>query len=206
MPDNEDYVLAVAEYFLKKKGKGLMLSPGDSALLFKWESENIPIGAIIRGIDKAFSTLDQIWSLKSCRPFVEEELRKIPGFVVRHRREENESYKIRDIAKNLDKAASLFNEVSVPLSRASQRVLALSEFNETDGAFDVSDGLAIIELDLAEELLRFQDETEVEQVKRRIENSLRDTRFVSPAERLASINDTLLFWVLGKYGIDFTSV
>ncbi len=70
--DAADFVATVAEHFIKRRGRGAMLSPADLSCLAAWEDEGIGAGAAVRGIDEAFRRGGEIRSLRQCRWAVEE--------------------------------------------------------------------------------------------------------------------------------------
>ncbi|MDD5773813.1 MAG: hypothetical protein PHX78_10155 [bacterium] len=49
------YLEDVENYFCKKKGKSLILSPKDWLLIKKWFTEGIPLALILQGIDTTFA-------------------------------------------------------------------------------------------------------------------------------------------------------
>jgi hypothetical protein len=75
-PDAADFVATVAGHFIKRRGRGAMLSPADLSCLAAWEEEGVSVGAAVRGIDEAFRRGGEIRSLRRCRWAVEEERRK----------------------------------------------------------------------------------------------------------------------------------
>lgn len=48
------YIEDVENYFCKKKGKSLILSPKDWLLIKKWFTEGIPLALILQGVDTTF--------------------------------------------------------------------------------------------------------------------------------------------------------
>ncbi len=71
-----DFVAAVAEHFVNRRGRGTMLSPADLACLADWERAGVDAAAVIRGIDEAVRRGGEIRSLPQCRWAVEEERRR----------------------------------------------------------------------------------------------------------------------------------
>lgn len=71
-----DFVAAVAEHFVARRGRGTMLSPADLACLADWEQAGVGAAAAIRGIDEAFRRGGEIRSLRQCRWAVEAERRR----------------------------------------------------------------------------------------------------------------------------------
>jgi hypothetical protein len=74
--EDEDFVAAVAGHFVKRRGRGTMLSPADLACLAEWERAGVGAATAIRGIDEAFRRGGEIRSLSRCRWAVEEEQRR----------------------------------------------------------------------------------------------------------------------------------
>jgi len=74
--DDGDFLAAVAEHFVRRRGRSAMLSPADLACLVEWERAGVGAAAAIRGIDEAFRRGGDIRSLRQCRWAVDEERRK----------------------------------------------------------------------------------------------------------------------------------
>lgn len=73
---NADFVAAVAEHFVARRGRGAMLSPADLTCLADWERAGVDAAAAIRGIDEAFRRGGEIRSLRQCDWAVEAERRR----------------------------------------------------------------------------------------------------------------------------------
>ena len=73
---NADFVAAVAEHFVARRGRGAMLSPADLTCLADWEQAGVDAAAAIRGIDEAFRRGGEIRSLRQCDWAVEAERRR----------------------------------------------------------------------------------------------------------------------------------
>ena len=71
--DAADFVGTVAGHFIKRRGRGVLLSPADLSCLAAWEEEGVSAGAAVRGIDGAFRRGGEIRSLRPCRWAVEED-------------------------------------------------------------------------------------------------------------------------------------
>ena len=50
-----EYFSEVEEYFVARRGSALLLSPLDWALIETWREAGVPLAAVLRGIDAAFS-------------------------------------------------------------------------------------------------------------------------------------------------------
>jgi hypothetical protein len=51
-----NYFTEIEEYFWRKRGAHLLVSPLDWAILETWQKTGIPIGAVLKGIDRAFES------------------------------------------------------------------------------------------------------------------------------------------------------
>ncbi len=71
-----DYVRAVADRFVKLRGRGMFLSPADLETAAGWEKAGVPLGAALRGIAAAFRSRPDIRSLAQCRAAVAAEARR----------------------------------------------------------------------------------------------------------------------------------
>jgi len=71
-----DYVGTVADYFVKQRGRGSMLSPADLAIVAAWERDGVPLNVVLRGIAAAFRRNPAIRSVAGCRAAVTAELKR----------------------------------------------------------------------------------------------------------------------------------
>jgi hypothetical protein len=147
-----DFVAAVAEHFIKRRGRGAMLSPADLSCLAAWEEEGISPAAAIRGIDEAFRRGAEIRSLRQCRWAVEEERRKAQaGAVARAAGEEpSPETKLAALAAALDEAARgvppAHREALAEALAAVRKIAA--ESGAVENAADVQSALDDVENDL----------------------------------------------------------
>jgi hypothetical protein len=51
-----NYFTEIEEYFWKKRGAHILVSPLDWAILETWQNAGIPISAVVKGIDRAFES------------------------------------------------------------------------------------------------------------------------------------------------------
>src|SRR6266704_1550820 len=51
-----NYFTEIEEYFWKKRGAHLLVSPLDWAIMEAWQKAGVPLEAALRGIDKAFES------------------------------------------------------------------------------------------------------------------------------------------------------
>lgn len=86
LPEGASFAEQVQDYFLACRGSGLMLSALDAELVEEWQSREVPLEVIARGIRKAAeATLwdarpgDGLRSLRACKRQVEAEIQKHLG-------------------------------------------------------------------------------------------------------------------------------
>ena len=102
-----DFVATVAGHFIRRRGRGALLSPADLSCLAAWEEEGVSVGAAVRGIDQAFRRGGEIRSLRQCRWAVEEERAKAQVGGTSRKAEEEPPLEDRlaGLAASLDEAA-----------------------------------------------------------------------------------------------------
>lgn len=73
-----NYFTEIEETFIRRRGKNLMLSPLDWALIESWQEREVPLHIILRGIEKVFDLIDKqpnrkrtIKSLLYCKEEIE---------------------------------------------------------------------------------------------------------------------------------------
>ena len=54
-----NYFTEIEETFIRRRGRNLLLSPLDWALIETWEERGIPLHIILRGIERVFDTVDK---------------------------------------------------------------------------------------------------------------------------------------------------
>ncbi|HYK38417.1 MAG TPA: hypothetical protein VEU98_00225, partial [Candidatus Eremiobacteraceae bacterium] len=51
-----NYFTEIEEYFWKKRGTSLLVSPLDWAIMESWQQAGVPLEAALKGIDRAFES------------------------------------------------------------------------------------------------------------------------------------------------------
>ena len=54
-----NYFTEIEEYFWRKRGAHLLVSPLDWAIVETWQKAGIPLGAVLKGIDRAFESWER---------------------------------------------------------------------------------------------------------------------------------------------------
>ena len=73
-----NYFSEIEETFIRRRGRNLLLSPLDWALIETWQERGIPLRIVLRGIEKVFDGVDKqtaqkrtVKSLIYCREEIE---------------------------------------------------------------------------------------------------------------------------------------
>ncbi|MDQ6786968.1 MAG: hypothetical protein M3033_09190 [Acidobacteriota bacterium] len=73
-----NYFTEIEETFVRRRGRNLLLSPLDWALIETWQEREVPLHIVLRGIEKVFDTADKqparkrsVKSLMYCREEIE---------------------------------------------------------------------------------------------------------------------------------------
>ena len=54
-----NYFTEIEETFVRRRGKNLLLSPLDWALIESWQEREVPLHIVLRGIERVFDTIDK---------------------------------------------------------------------------------------------------------------------------------------------------
>jgi len=54
-----NYFTEIEETFIRRRGKNLLLSPLDWALIESWQEREVPLSVVLRGIERVFDTIDK---------------------------------------------------------------------------------------------------------------------------------------------------
>lgn len=54
-----NYFTEIEETFIRRRGKNLLLSPLDWALIETWQEREVPLHIVLRGIERVFDTIDK---------------------------------------------------------------------------------------------------------------------------------------------------
>ncbi|NDQ56412.1 MAG: hypothetical protein GZ088_04965 [Acidipila sp.] len=214
-----NYFTEIEEYFWRKRGAQLLISPLDWAILESWQKAEIPLEAVQKGIDRAFESYARsrrgsgklLKSLAYCVDAVMEaaaEAREVAvGSAPRARtlqaaepfsRDELQDY-LRRLGEKCGRAAVLLREKSVELERrieeAQGKLVELTAFAATSGALDLEElerRLTALEDRLCAALTANADEEIVLKVRREMDRTLAPYRRKMSAEQLAMLEQQYL--------------
>ena len=212
-----NYFTEIEEYFWKKRGAQLLVSPLDWAIMETWHKAGVPLEAALKGIDRAFEAYQRsrrgagkpLKSLAYCTDAVldvAEEQQEAAAGATKSRSESREPFSREDLRTYLErngallgKAADRCSQAQPPLC-ASLRVAAasltsLQTLLETPGPLDLEDlerRLTILDEKLHALLLSHASEELMLKIRREIDSQLALYRRKMKAEQLALVEKQYL--------------
>ncbi|MEW5767607.1 MAG: hypothetical protein AB1797_08290 [bacterium] len=178
------YLKEVEDYFVKQKGRGLILSPNDLMLIKGWQEKGLPLEVVLKGIKRTFENLKdgarRITGLSYCQPEIlrvwdEYRESKVGSVKVKEEEEDFIPRKIDSLKRKLlvliDKSEkahlrSLLKQTCQKLNRLRFKI----ERNRIKDFDQVEKELAEIDQQTLSKLFTQLDESE----RKKIESSLRD--------------------------------
>jgi hypothetical protein len=169
-----NYFTEIEEYFWKKRGAHLLVSPLDWAIMETWQKAGIPLEAALRGIDQAFESYQRsrrggagkpLKSLAYCTDAVleaaEEQQEATTGNVAKNRKAAAKEAFSRDelkayFARNVELLRASAEKHSGANAELSAKVRAMAESVESSATLLDSPGALDLE-DLERRLTVFDD-------------------------------------------------
>jgi len=205
-----NYFTEIEEYFWKKRGAHLLVSPLDWAIMEAWQKAGVPLEAVLKGIDRAFESYSRsrrgagkpLKSLAYCTDAVLEAAEETseasagkasgaPGEPFR--REEIHGYLDRNIAslrRALDSSASSRPELALRLREAADSLEGCKILLQTPGTPDFEDlerRLTILDERIHAALMGAASEDVMLRIRREMDAQLAVYRRKMRAEQLALI-------------------
>lgn len=211
-----NYFTEIEEYFFRKRGAHLLVSPLDWAIVETWQKAGIPLEAVLKGIDRAFESWQrsrraaggqQLKSLAYCVDAVldaaaeAQEATAGTGPEVKAARPPAEPFSRDELKRYFERNASRLRAaaekqrashatLAVRLRDAAQRLEEASSLLDTAGPLDLEDlerRLTVLEEKLAAALLAEADDESMLAVKRALDRSLAPYRRKMSAEQLGQL-------------------
>ena len=203
------YFSEIEEYFWRKRGAHILVSPLDWAIVETWKQAGIPVQAVLRGIDRAFESYARsrrgaagrtLKSLAYCVDAVldaAEEAREAaagaapqaespPSRPPAFSREALRSYFLRNA--NSLRQASASAEGAAPCAAASQKLEDLLVLLDSPGALDLEDlerRLTVLDEKLASQVLAAASDDLQLEIRRELDRALAPYRRRMTADQLA---------------------
>ena len=211
-----NYFTEIEEYFWRKRGAHLLVSPLDWALVETWQKAGIPLPAVLKGIDRAFESWErsrraaagrQMKSLAYCADAVLEAAAEAQETNVGAGPESNsarasaETFSHEELRKYFERNAARLRAAAAnqPAARpalaarfadAAARLDELSPLLDSPAALDLEDlerRLTILEEKLAAAVAADADENLLLEVRREMDSSLAPYRRKMSAGQLAQL-------------------
>ncbi len=210
-----NYFTEIEEYFWRKRGAQLLVSPIDWAILESWQKAGIPLDAVLKGIDRAFESYARsrrggagrpLKSLAYCVDAVMDAAADAQEAAVGaapradsaraaepFSREELRGYFMR-LAERCGRAAKKLSPAAAELARRAEetrvRLVKLSAMVDTPGTLDLEDlerRLTVLEERLYASLTAGADEEIALKIRREMDRALAAYRRKMTAEQIAML-------------------
>jgi hypothetical protein len=210
-----NYFTEIEEYFWRKRGAHLLVSPLDWAIVETWQRAGIPLDAVLRGIDTAFENYQRsrrgagrsLKSLAYCVDAVLDaaaekqqaaagtgpEIKRNDKKAEPFSREELRNFLLRNIAK-LEKAAERVNSSDAELARrighARASLAGMMPLLESPSALDIEGlerRLSAVEEKLSAAILAAADENVLVDIHTDLDKQLAPYRHRMSAEQLSQL-------------------
>jgi hypothetical protein len=211
-----NYFTEIEEYFWRKRGAHLLVSPLDWAIVETWQKAGIPLEAVLKGIDRAFESWErsrraaggrQLKSLAYCVDAVldaateAQEAAAGSGPEVKSVRPTQETFSRLELQKYFERNAArlraaaekqraAFTALAIRLEETAKRLEEISPLLDSPGALDLEDlerRLTVLEERLGASLSADADEEALLAIRREMDRSLAPYRRKMTAEQLAQL-------------------
>jgi hypothetical protein len=208
-----NYFTEIEEYFWKKRGAHLLVSPLDWAIMETWQKAGIPLDAVLKGIDRAFESYGRsrrgagksLKSLAYCTDAILEAVAEnqeaAAGSTPKNgraaaepfSRDELRAYFARNaaqIVKAAEKHRMAHPELAVRFAEIAQSVESNLPLLDTPGALDVEDlerRLTILDEKLQAALTQHASEELLLRIRREVDGQLAMYRRKMKAEQIALV-------------------
>lgn len=211
-----NYFTEIEEYFWRKRGAHLLVSPLDWAIVETWQKAGIPLGAVLKGIDRAFESWGrsrraaggrQLKSLAYCVDAVldaaaeAQEAAAGSGPEVKAARPAAEPFSREELKQYLERNRSRLRAstekhraahaaIAARLEETAKRLEEIERIVDAPGALDLEDlerRLTVLEEKLTAALSAEADEDALLAIRREMDRSLAPYRRKMSAEQLAQL-------------------
>jgi hypothetical protein len=224
-----NYFTEIEEYFWKKRGAHLLVSPLDWAIMETWQKAGVPLEAVLKGIDRAFEAYQRsqrgagksLKSLAYCTEAVLEAAEQQqeaaagraptngrPTVSPAFSREELKAYLIRNTAqltRAAEKSQSQGAELAVRFREVVVSLESSMAFLDTPGPLDLEDlerRLTILDEKLYAALTSHASEVLMLKIRREVDGQLAAYRRKMRAEQLSLVEKQYTQKrVLEEYGL-----
>ncbi len=211
-----NYFTEIEEYFWRKRGAHLLVSPLDWAIVETWQKAGIPVPAVLKGIDRAFESWGrsrraaggrQLKSLAYCVDAVldaaaeAQEAAAGSGPEVQHSRSESATFSRDEVRRYFERNAARLRAaaekqrpirpaLATRLEDIAKRINEALPLIDAPGALDLEDlerRLTVLEEKLTAAIASDADEETALSIRREMDRSLAPYRRKMTGEQLAQL-------------------
>jgi hypothetical protein len=209
-----NYFTEIEEYFWKKRGAHLLVSPLDWAIMEAWQKAGVPLDAALKGIDRAFESYQRsrrgagkpLKNLAYCTAAVleatEEQLESAAGGGRKTARATaNEAFSREELRKyfakneaglkaSAEKNSAQQPEIAVRLTEIAESLVASGLLIDTPGILDLEDlerRLTVLDEKIQAVLTSHAPEEQLLKIRRELDGQLTMYRRKMKAEQLAMV-------------------
>jgi hypothetical protein len=208
-----NYFTEIEEYFWKKRGAHLLVSPLDWAIMETWQRAGVPLEAVLKGIDRAFESYGRsrrgagkpLKSLAYCTDAVlqvaEEGLEAAAGSAPKNGRVAKEPFPREEITAYLERNATQLAgaaqknqerhpEMAARLAEIAESVRTSSLLLDSPAKFDFEDlerKLTVLDDKISALVMTQATEKLLLQIRREVDGQLSTYRRKMKAEQLALV-------------------
>jgi hypothetical protein len=213
-----NYFTEIEEYFWKKRGAHLLVSPLDWAIMETWQKAGVPLPAALKGIDEAFESYARsrrgngkaVKSLAYCTDAVleaaEEAQEALAGSAPKNGRVAKDAFSRDDLrayfaknAEQIDKAAAKhtaqYAELAIRLNEIAQSLRSATTLLDAPVTLDLEDlerRLTVLEEKLQAALIAHASEELMLKMRREVDGHLAAYRRKMKAPQLALVEKQYL--------------
>jgi hypothetical protein len=214
-----NYFTEIEEYFWKKRGAHLLVSPLDWAIMEAWQKAGVPLEAVLKGIDRAFESYGRsrrgagkpLKSLAYCTDAVleaaEDQQDAATGRAPKNAsataaeplsREELKKYLAKNAARLKEAAANksaVQTKLAVPVAEIADGLEVIATIVDTSGRLDLEDlerRLTVLDEKLQALLTSRAPEDLLLKIRREMDGQLASYRRKMKAEQLAMVEKQYL--------------
>jgi len=201
--DYFNYFTEIEEHFRRARGTGLfLLSPLDWALIESWKNANVPLEAVLRGIDEAFTKwrarkikTQMVNSLAFCAQAVLTEAKIMAGAVRPRREAPGPPFPLDDLRAYLTGNASALPAEYAEIAASLERLAAEVEQHYQD-LESLEQRLTVLEEKMLAIARTSQTEEQLLESRRELDRQLRPYRGKMTADQLAMLEKQYLERIL----------
>jgi ABC-type transporter Mla subunit MlaD len=208
-----NYFTEIEEYFWKKRGAHLLVSPLDWAIMETWQKAGVPLEAALKGIDNAFESYGRsrrgagkpLKSLAYCTDAVLDAAAEIQeasaGATPKTKKPASEPFSrdelrayfdrnIKQITAAAENQKAANADVGARLSEFAQSLTSIAPLLDTPGALDLEDlerRLTILDEKIQAALTQHSTEEQMLRIRREVDSQLTQYRRKMKAEQIALV-------------------